>query len=378
MNALSTYSNYTVSCQQQSTNPNYNSGSLGNLTFIRFRAPPSTKATSPISFAILLNGYPRMVGSATISAVQNNYTLTVSSNSLIVNTYASYSFVFTMVDPLASTGYFVLTLDPLLSSTATQTSTILSNLTVSISSSATNGIKASPSTQIMSVNGSYQLKLSSLNVSSANIGAQTINITVHNLLNPAAVTSLTSFQISTYYSNSDDLVANARYSGSIVLQPGAITLSPPTSTALTTYTFSTVSMSFSNQNPIPSQGILLLSLPKELTLLVLCQTSLSVSGSPLASTSTNFVSNNSILIKTNAIISKSATVSISITNILSPNSTRPTSTFGLSSYDSSFAAIDVSTNTVSLTISSGNSFNSFTISRSNEQCLNSSNFTLTF
>lgn len=251
----------TLTMIQNSSNPNYFAGTSITFTFIRYRAPPSTKATLPIVFSILNNGFASMTGSASITAVANNYSLSVSPNSNVVNVFTRYNFTFTMSDALTSTGYFVIILDPQLCVSTAQKATITTNLSITVSGTSIN---SSPSTQISTTtsNGSttYQLLLSNLNTSST-IPTQTVSVLVNNLLNPAAVTTINSFALSTYYSNSADLVANANYSSSFMLQTGTLSLVSVTSTATTTYTFTVITLIIQITNPIPNNGIIMLALP---------------------------------------------------------------------------------------------------------------------
>lgn len=251
----------TLTMIQNSSNPNYFAGTSITFTFIRYKAPPSTKATLPIVFSIMNNGYSSMVGSASVTAVANNYTLTVSPSSNVINVFTKYNFTFTMSDALTSTGYFVIILDPQLCVSSAQRTAITTNLSITVSGTSIN---TSPSTQISTTtsNGSstYQLLLSNLNTSST-IPTQTVSIFVNNLLNPASVTTINSFVLSTYYSNSADLVANANYSGSFKLQTGTLSLLSVTSTASTTYTFTILTIKIQNTNPIPANGYIMLTLP---------------------------------------------------------------------------------------------------------------------
>jgi len=118
------------------------------------------------------------------------------------------------------------------------------------------------------------LKLFNLNTS-ANIGAQSINITIKNLLNPSFVVNITYFKVFTYYSNENDLVAIANYNGFISLQPAKIQLNTLSSTASTTYTFTNITISLLNNNIIPLQGYLIVTLPSEIRLLDVCNSFLS-------------------------------------------------------------------------------------------------------
>jgi hypothetical protein len=214
-------STLTLQMTQNTTNPNYFAGTAINITFIRYQAGPSIRPTQPITLSIINNNYQKMTASATITAVANSYSLTTTTNNPIVSVYTSYIFTFTMSDPLSSSGIITITLDPQLCSTSAQISTILTNITVTISGSS---IKSSPTVTVSSSNGTYILTLSNLNISSSNIPSQTITITVNKLLNPLSVTTLTSFSLSTYYTPSNaDLVANAAFSGTIAIKNGSLT-----------------------------------------------------------------------------------------------------------------------------------------------------------
>lgn len=304
--------NTSLIMTQSTGNPNYPSGTYIRITFVKYKAPPSTRPTNPIIFTVYSYGYPKMTASSAIAAVANNYTLTILPSSTTVNAYATYSFTITMTDPLTSNGFIQITLDPNLCQTTNQIQTITSNLTISIS--GTN-INPNPSTQITTTNinstSTYSLTISNLNTSSSNIPAQTLTITINNLLNSPSVNTLTYFLLSTYYTSSTiDLVANAAYSSTITLQPGSITLVSATSTATTTYTFGTLGTKFINQNPIPSNGYIILILPTDLQVRTVYTSSLLISGSQVPSTTTNFPNNNSITFQISSQISSGSTISI--------------------------------------------------------------------
>jgi hypothetical protein len=374
-----TSSNQSLVIIQNASNSNYVSGTQVSITFIKYKAPPSTKPSGTITFTVMNSGYTKMAGSATITAIANNYTLTVAPASSVVNVYTSYTFAFTMSDVLTSTGYFVLLLDPYLCISNSQKTTITTNLSITISGTS---IKSSPSTQITptTVNGisTYQLLLSNLNTSSSNIPIQTVTITISNILNPSAVTTLKSFSISTYYSSSADLVANANYAGSILMQTGSITLNSISSSVTTTYTFTTISVIFKVTNPISSNGYIIIAIPSDIALLSASKGFTYISSSLVTSTYTNFISNNTIILQVSPSIAAASTITINLNNIMTQNTTKTTSTFVVSTFDSTFSAIDQSTNSLGLAISSGNNFNSLTITRGNSVNSNATNYTITF
>lgn len=133
----------SLEISQNSSNPILHTSSSITITFIRYKAPPSTKPSLPITFAIQNSGHTKMQGSGTITAIANNYTLSVSASSLTVNAYTNYVLSFTMSDTLTSSGYILIVLDPLLCASSAQVITITTNLTISISGSS---IKSNPST----------------------------------------------------------------------------------------------------------------------------------------------------------------------------------------------------------------------------------------
>ena len=359
-----TSSNQSLVILQNTSNSNFGSGTQVNITFIRYKAPPSTMPSGSITLTVMNNGYAKMTASATITAIANNYTLNVSAASTVVNLYTNYTFTFTMSDPLTSTGYFVLILDPDLCVSNAQNTAITTNLTITIS--GTN-IRSSPSTQITSttINGlsSYQLLLSNLNTSSSNIPVQSVTITVSNILNPSAVTTLTTFSLSTYYSSSADLVANGNYTGSLIMQTGVITLSSITSTATTTYTFTTISVVFKITDPVSSNGYVMVTLPSDIFLLSASNGLIYLSSTLLTSTYNNFISNNTIILQVTPSLAAGSTITAKLGNIMTQNTTKTTDTFVVSTLDSSFRAIDQSTNSMGLSLTSGNNFNSLTLTR---------------
>jgi hypothetical protein len=374
-----TSSNQSLVILQNTSNSNFVSGTQVNITFIRYRAPPSTRPSGSITFTVMNSGYAKMTASATITAIANNYTLSVSAASSVVNVYTSYTFSFTMSDALTSTGYFVLVLDPNLCVSNAQRTTITTNLTITVS--GTN-IRSSPSTQITptTINGlsSYQLLLSNLNTSSSNIPVQSVIITVSNILNPSAVATLNTFTLSTYYSNSADLVANGNYTGSIVMQAGVITLNSITSTATTTYTFTTISIDFKITNPVSSNGYVMVTIPSDITLLSASKGFIHLSSTLLTSTYTNFVNNNTILLQVTPSLAAGSTITVKINNIMTQNTTKTTGTFVTSTFDSTFSAIDQSTNSMGLSVTSGNNFNSLTLARGSAVNSYATNYTITF
>lgn len=328
-------SNTSMVITQRSNNPNYPAGTAVTITFIRYKAPPSTRPTDPITFTVLKNGYQKMTASATIAAVANNYTLTVATSSTTVNTFATYSFSFTMVDPLTVTGYIEVVLDPLLTLTTEQLQSLNTNLSVSITGSS---MRLTPTFQLLATTinnqSSYLLKLTNLNISTATIPAQAVSISIRNLLNCPTVQTLSSFKVSTYYTSSSiDLVANAQSSSTLQLTPGTIILNSATSTVSTTYTFGTVNLTLTNQNPVPLNGYLQVTLPTELNLLSVCVGTLFLESNIISSNVTYDLPNKSLKMRVGSAVPISSTLTVLISNLMTQNSTKPTSTFTVATFN---------------------------------------------
>jgi hypothetical protein len=85
-------------------------GTAGNITFLTFTAPNSTKPSSPIIVSVLRNGSAKMRGSGTFTADPNTYSLDVTTTNSMVNALTSYSITFTLLDPLDLSGYILLTI----------------------------------------------------------------------------------------------------------------------------------------------------------------------------------------------------------------------------------------------------------------------------
>lgn len=98
----------------------------------------------------------------------------------------------------------------------------------------------------------------------------------------------------------------------------------------------------------------------------------------LSSTYTNSLGNNTITFKVGTSIAAASTVSLIITDIMTQSSTKTTSTFVVSTYDSSFNGIDQSSDSLGLSITSGNNFNSLSLSILDPTNSKETNYTITF
>ena len=88
--------------------------------------------------------------------------------------------------------------------------------------------------------------------------------------------------------------------------------------------------------------------------------------------------NNSVVLKLASPIAADTSLKVIIENAVTQNTTKSTASFVVRSYDQFFNAIDVSTNSLSLVLLSGNAFNALSLSRSSRANSGESNYTLYF
>ena len=92
-------------------------------------------------------------------------------------------------------------------------------------------------------------------------------------------------------------------------------------------------------------------LPSDLQLLSVCLGSLEINNVIIAATATNNYAANRVSLKVSSEIVSGSKVTFLLTNLLTQNTTKPTSTFTVNTYDGNANAIDISTNQMGLTVS---------------------------
>ncbi len=104
--ASSTYDSNSLNLNLYMQNQNrvFPAGSVLVLTMGTYTAPPSINPTGTFTFTFYQNLWPKMVGTATLTAASSTISGTVSMVSPIVNVNTSYVFSITTLDALTSTG----------------------------------------------------------------------------------------------------------------------------------------------------------------------------------------------------------------------------------------------------------------------------------
>jgi hypothetical protein len=340
----------TITFGQVSTNKNYPAGSILNITFSNFTAPPSTQITQPIVLTILRDLYSKMIGSGTVQAIMSTLSFTVAATSTLVNLNTSYVFNITIADAISSSGR--IKIDFPTSVKPSWSSVNCANV------SGTN--TTSTPTCALSFNS---LILTSLNATSSTIGAQTITITVYGVINPGSTEPSGGFTVTTYYSTTDDTTVATGIMGNITstaatINSNSISIIPSSyvvSASAVSYT-----LSFVTGNAIPINGFIVLGIPTAITTNVnsianSCLASTGITG-PVSTVCTGVQSGSSYIINFTQIFQSSGvtantTINLRVAGIFTnPLSTLPVSSFSVETHSATGYLIEQLSTGLSITM----------------------------
>lgn len=329
--------------QNTGTNRVFFQNSAVFFTMTGFTAPQSTQETGTIQLTILRDGFSKMVGTTTIQAVMSTLTFNVTPSSLTVNQNTSYLFSITISDGILSSGRVKIDFP----STITQAWTSSSCATVT-------GTNMTTTPTCTLAEGSTSLLLTNLNLSSSNINSQTFTVRVSGIINPPSTQPSGNFNITTYYSSTDDTSVASGSMGAVTatvstLNSSTVTITPSSSVVRATGVSYTVS--FQNNNPIPTNGYIILGIPDGITAQIgsvanMCFASTSASSTPSSTTCSGAQSGSMYLVTFPNIFSSSgvpanSTITLRIDSIFTnPVSTEPVSSFSISTYTSGNFLVD--------------------------------------
>lgn len=321
-----------------------------------------------------------MVGTATIIATLSTLNFTVTPSSLTVNQNTSYLFNITINDGLLSSGRIKIDFP----SSITQSWISPSCATVSGSSMTTSPICALAS-------GSGSLILSSLNLSASNIGAQTFNVLVNGIVNPPSTQPSGNFNITTYYSSTDDTSVASGSMGAVTatastLNSSTVVITPSSYVVMASGV--TYTISFQNNNPIPTNGYIVLGIPYGVTAQIgsvsnMCFASTSTSSTPSSTTCTGVDTGTMYTVTYPSIFSSSGvaannTITLRITSIFTnPLSTEPVSSFSISTYTSGGFLIDQLNSGLSVKMTTPADFTTTTVTAASNLNSDITSYTIT-
>jgi hypothetical protein len=363
-----TLNSLTVAFSQQSSATSMrliSAGSLAYITMTNYVAPPSTQVTSAITVTILRDGSAKMVGYATIQAALSTLNFTVTPSSLTVNTNTSYLFNITISDGLLSSGRIKIDFP----STVSQSWTSSSCATLT----GTN-LTSTPTCALAS--GTSTLVISSLNLSSNAIGAQTFTLRVNGVTNPPSTQPSGSFNVTTYYTTTDDTSVATGSMGAVTatvstLNSSSVVITPSSYVVQANGVNYTVS--FQNNNPIPTNGYIILGIPYGVTAQIssvtnMCFASTSSAATPSSTSCTGVDTGSMYMVTFPSIFSSSgvasnSTITLRINSIFTnPISTEPVSSFSISTYASGGFLIDQLASGLSVKMTTPADFTSVSVS----------------
>jgi hypothetical protein len=335
-------------------------GFIFTYTFSNYTAPPSTQITSPFTFTVSLNGYPKQTATATLQAVANTLTFTVIPALTEINKNTTYTFSVTTLDPILSSGRININFPTGLGLSFSSSGCAILTGT-NISSSVTCSQPTATS-----------LILSGFNSSSGNIPAQTITISVLGVVNPSSTAPTGSFTVTTYYSANDDTLVATGTGNAITATPSTITsVTVIPSSLVVQATSVSYTVKFTPINNIPVSGLLRLGIPIAIpaSLTNLMATSCSAGTSSLSTVACSSASNSSLSL-INFTIPSGATAGIpfnlQVQSIFTnPSSTQPVSSFTIETFTSSGYLIDNVLSGVSAVMTTPASFTSINVMPTN-------------
>lgn len=318
------------------------SGSSLSVSFSTYTAPSSTKATQPFTFSILRDGNPKMTGTATLQATMSSLSFTVTPTSSVVSTNTTYVFAITLTDQLSSSGRIVITFPSTISQAWTSSS--CAQLTGS-------GVNAFATC----VRTGSTLTLTNLNLTTSNILTQTLTVSVLGVINPASTQPSGTFNITTYYSSTDDTSVSTGVMGSVTAIAAALN---STNVLITPSSYRVYdsnvayAISFLTTNSIPVGGYVVMGVPYAIPTAItsvgtMCLGAInSAALSSVACTAINNTANGLYEITfTNLFasqgVSAAGNVTLKVTSVFTnPISTESVGSFSLTTYTSSGYMID--------------------------------------
>jgi hypothetical protein len=333
---------------------NLTSGYILNFTFFTYTAPSSTKATLPFTLNVLRDGNVKMTGTATLQASMSSLSFTVSQASSVVNANTTYTFTLVIGDQILSSGRIIIIFPAGLSQL--WTSSACAQLTgTGVTTTAT-----------CTLSSATTLILTNLNSSSSNIPAQSLVISVYGISNPSSTQPSGTFNVTTYYSSTDDTSVSTGAMGSITATPASLNNSnvqiTPSSYVVKDSNVA-YTVSFLTTNAIPMGGSVMLGIPYSIQTAItlmggVCYGATSGSlGSVTCSGVNNASSNMYEITFTNLFASQGvaagANITFKVTSIFTnPVSTDAVGSFSLTTYTSGGYMIDRTNSglTVAMTI----------------------------
>ena len=337
-------------------------GNTFTLRLRSYRTPSSVRITDPFTVRVMNGSGLKMTGSATISILPQAYPATCSTLNTTINSVTTYTVVFNLADEISSSGYFQLRIPAQL--------TLSAGLGVQLISTS---MAANP---IVEYVNSTVLRLRSLNSTGANIGVQSVSIRITGLQQPSSVKNISSFVTDIYYSSANDLVAQATTSTIITTTPGTITTASVTPSSLVTSANNVLySFIINIPNALSLNSRVVVTIPPTVGM----QSGGTCLHQSVATTCTATTASSTVSINLLSAVTAGSTINVTYSLFNNPPSTKPTTSFGFTTYNSAGEIVDVlGTNTVTVTMNALSALTSATLSRGSRQNSLSTAYTFMF
>lgn len=199
-----------------------------------------------------------MSGSVSLAAVSGTLSASASMVNTKVSKNTSYVFSITTSNQLSSLGMIKIVLPPQVT-----ISTNNSNCALLVGV----GVKSLPSCSFST--SANSILISNINSSTANIAAQTLQLTINGLINPNDTSTSNSFRITTYFSNTEAGVTDTGVAAGVTATIGTIDISTVTvipSSYVVYATGVTYTISFNNTYAIPQNGYISITIPTDISI----------------------------------------------------------------------------------------------------------------
>lgn len=346
------------------TAKNFSSGSTVTVSFSTYTAPSSIKGTQPFTISVTRDSTVKMTGTTSLQAAMSSLSFTVTPTSSVVDANTTYTFSISINDQLSSSGRIIITFP----------ATVTQRWTASSCAQLSGSSVASTATCTLA---SSSLILTNLNSSGLNIPTQTLTVRVVGVGNPPSTQPSSTFNITTYYSSTDDTAVSTGSMGSVTATPAAlnssnVVITPSNYVVKNTNVDYTVS--FLTTNPIPTGGTITLGVPYAIPVAItsvgtMCSGAItSPSGlSSVSCTGVNNITNSMYEITFTTLllaqgVAAGANITLKVASVFTnPISTDPVGSFSITTASSSGYLIDRLTSGLTISMTIPADFSSVTI-----------------
>lgn len=323
------------------------SSAVITFTFNNVTTPPSSLPTETFVVSTIRNNYAiERVSCCSYTATAGSLTASVGASSYLAGTTTQYTFVLTTSNQLTATASIVVVFPSEYTLTASsQTCSSASGTNVSTTPTCT-------------ISAPRTLTISSILTAALNAGS-TITVKAGSITNPSQALTTSAFSISTIYSSAGGTV-DVNNNQQVTIQPSAIAAVTLLTSNSVTNQAANYTFTIQNTNSLNSGTFLQLQLPSEVTMGTLScfvNATIAVLCQNLSSTVVNITN----IINASVTVGQLKNSPLTIVGLTNPISFKPTGSFGITIYTSTFVAIETLSSGITATMAAAATFNSLNI-----------------